>query len=153
MKGLAFTAVILLVTAIAIFMFSQLKPAELEGENQTVPFVPLFSPSESLASLSDSELNSAREQGIAIYNRFQCIGCHVDEGRALKKLIALGNKYNVETLSAYLKRPNPPMPLFPLSDTERRQLAIYLIDRYPGEEIEPASEGEVNEEAKSAPAS
>lgn len=156
MKGAVFVAIIAVVTAFAIFMFQQMSPTQggTEAENSE-PFVPIFSPSDSLANLTESERIAARERGQAIYDRFQCMGCHADEGRALKKLEALGNKYDLESLAAYLKRPNPPMPVFPLSDEDRQQLAIFLIERYPGEELmlEDTGENDKDSDAVAEPTS
>ena len=92
-----------------------------------------FYSAETLAQFSATELATAFDAGEVLFNRYQCVGCHADEGRALKKLVALGNRYDIELLQAYLKRPNPPMPIFPLSDNDRRALALYLIQRYPGQ--------------------
>ena len=92
----------------------------------------LFRAAETLAQLSERDLAAGREAGEALYNRYQCVGCHSDKGRSLKKLFALGNRYDLMSLEAYLKNPNPPMPIFPLSDEDRASLSIYLIDRYPG---------------------
>jgi hypothetical protein len=33
-------------------------------------------------------------------------------------------------LTAYLRTPQPPMPVFPLSDEQRRDLAVYLLVTY-----------------------
>jgi hypothetical protein len=37
----------------------------------------------------------------------------------------------MNSLMNYLKTPQPPMPVFPLSDFDRRDLAVFLLDRYP----------------------
>ncbi len=139
MNHAVIVAMVVVITTFAVFMFHQLQPAPSAGTATTEPFTPLFSPSDSLTNLGAEQLSSARAQGLVLFERYQCIGCHADNGPALKKLEALGNKYDVTTLAAYLKRPNPPMPIFPLSDDDRQQLAIYLIDRYPGAEWVPSS--------------
>jgi mono/diheme cytochrome c family protein len=96
------------------------------------PVVILFRAAESLAALSEERVSAGRTAGEALYNRYQCVGCHSDKGRSLKRLFALGNRYDLASLDVYLKSPTPPMPIFPLSDEDRANLSIYLIDRYPG---------------------
>lgn len=95
----------------------------------------LFLASETLASLTPEQLTAARQQGDELFRRYQCEGCHADSDQALKRYRALGNKYDIESLASYLSRPNPPMPIFPLTEQERSDLAVYLIDRYPGAEL------------------
>ena len=135
MKGLLFTVVILALTGFAIFLLSQLDPISADTDAGPLAPVPItYTAAETFAAIDGEERLASLAAGEALFNRHQCIGCHMDDSRALKRLHALGNKYNLPILEAYLKRPNPPMPVFPLSDAERRQLAIYLIDRYPGRE-------------------
>jgi mono/diheme cytochrome c family protein len=138
MKGLAFTVAILAVTGFVIFLLSQLEPKSATPDAEPLAPVPItYTAAETLAAIDGEQRLASLAAGEALFKRHQCIGCHMDDSRALKRLHALGNKYNLPILEAYLKRPNPPMPVFPLSDAERRQLAIYLIDRYPGRERPP----------------
>lgn len=136
MNHAVIVAMVVVITTFAVFMFHQLQPTSAGEADTSVPFTAIFDPAETLATIDAQALATGREQGAALFDRYQCVGCHADDGRALKKFEALGNKYDLVTLAAYLKRPNPPMPIFPLSDDDRHQLAIYLIDRYPGEELE-----------------
>jgi glucose/arabinose dehydrogenase len=103
---------------------------------EIVVAAPRFNVQASLADLNDAQIVEAQAAGEAVFNRYQCIGCHADQGRALKKLENLGNKYDVPALTEYLRRPTAPMPVFPLSDAQRESLAIYLLTRYPGENSE-----------------
>ena len=45
-------------------------------------------------------------------------------------LRGLAARYDVERMVVYLRAPQPPMPLFELSDEERRDLAAYVLDRF-----------------------
>ena len=91
-----------------------------------------FSAGETLATLSEQALQDFSGDGLRLYQQFQCVGCHQDSALGLKQLDGLGEKYDLETLSAYLKNPNAPMPLFPMDDEQRRAVSVYLIERYPG---------------------
>lgn len=94
--------------------------------------VSAFSAENTLAAMSEPELLSLSTQGEGLYNTYGCAGCHADDGSGLKTLEDLGGKYDLDTLSEYIRRPNSPMPTFPFSDEERRALSVYLIGRYPG---------------------
>ena len=98
------------------------------------PVVVGFNAKETLASIDAIQKAELIAEGGALYDRFQCIACHADDGRGLKLLENLGQKYNIEGIAKYLARPNPPMPIFPLSEDNRQALGVYLIDRYPGNE-------------------
>ncbi len=91
-----------------------------------------FNAGETLAFLSAEEKAQISAEGLALFNQSQCIDCHREPGEAFKELVNLGEKYNLESLMAYLKKPNSPMPQFPFSDEQRRPLAVYLIETYPG---------------------
>ena len=86
----------------------------------------------SLSSYTNDDVDRLNTAGKALYNQYQCIACHNDNGRGLKTLENLGLKYDVETLSEYLRRPNAPMPQFPFDEAQREALSVYLIDRYRG---------------------
>ncbi len=121
-----------LIGLMAIVLLVTHRPQRPEPAPALETFEIKFIASETLSVFSETDLTNHRKSGDSLFNRYQCIGCHADEGRALKKFEALGNKYNIESLADYLKRPNPPMPIFPLGDEQRRDLAVYLIERYPG---------------------
>ena len=75
----------------------------------------------------------ALARGRALYDRYECGLCHEREKAPRnvrpRPLVRLPERYDVETLAAYLKAPQPPMPAFPLSDAERGDLAMYLLGR------------------------
>ena len=91
-----------------------------------------YSAENSLSSYTNDDVDRLNTAGKALYNQYQCIACHNDNGRGLKTLENLGLKYDVETLSEYLRRPNAPMPQFPFDEAQREALSVYLIDRYRG---------------------
>lgn len=86
-----------------------------------------------LAALSDAEIAEARERGAALYETHRCARCHEPE-RAEPGVVAvrldpdrLRAQFDLSSLSGLLLAPTPPMPAFPLSDVERRDLAIWLF--------------------------
>jgi glucose/arabinose dehydrogenase len=87
-----------------------------------------------LAGLAADAVRAGSERGRAHFDALECAGCH-DPARApaggLVPLRELSLRYSVETLSAFLATPTPPMPPAPLGDEARRDLAIYLLGRHP----------------------
>ncbi len=77
------------------------------------------------------ERAGARARGQALYDRFACAGCHdpsvAAPGMRAPPLAHLGQRYTLASLAEFLAAPPPPMPAFPLSAAERRDLAIYLL--------------------------
>jgi hypothetical protein len=46
-------------------------------------------------------------------------------------LAQLAARYDLDSLSASLAAPTPPMPAFDLSEAQRRDLAIHLLQNHP----------------------
>jgi glucose/arabinose dehydrogenase len=74
-------------------------------------------------------------RGAAVYADHPCAACHEPgkggPGVVTRPLKGRGKKYTEDSLAAYLRTPNPPMPAFPLSDAQRADLARYLLSRFP----------------------
>lgn len=88
-----------------------------------------------LAGLSAADRSAALERGAALYETHPCARCHepdrADAGVVVvsiapQRLLA---RYDVSSLAAYLLAPTPPMPAFPLTESERRDLAVFLLAR------------------------
>jgi mono/diheme cytochrome c family protein len=64
-----------------------------------------------------------------------CAGCHdpaqAEPGMVTHPLAGLSRKYGRDSLAAYLRAPNPPMPAYPLAEAERKDLASYLLATHP----------------------
>ena len=79
---------------------------------------------------------AAIARGENAWNQNRCIQCHDPKTmsqaapKTTKVLEHLQAKYDVSRLVTYLKAPQPPMPLFELSEQERRDLALYVLNRY-----------------------
>jgi glucose/arabinose dehydrogenase len=86
-----------------------------------------------LAQFSAAELAALRTQGENTFRQYPCANCHeagvARDGRPVHPLDRIGARYTVETLAAFFIAPTPPMPLFPLSEEQRKALAVYLLDR------------------------
>jgi cytochrome c553 len=87
-----------------------------------------------LAGLSQAQIQAASTRGTALWNANACASCH-DAGQsapnAYRPLMALRSKYSIDSLVAYLRAPQPPMPVYPLSDDQRRDLAVFLLATFP----------------------
>jgi mono/diheme cytochrome c family protein len=86
-----------------------------------------------LAGLSAAQIEAASAGGAALWKDNGCASCHVGEQaapNAYRPLMAIASKYTIDSLIAYLHTPTPPMPAFPLTDEQRRDLAVYLMTTY-----------------------
>jgi mono/diheme cytochrome c family protein len=72
-------------------------------------------------------------RGRALFASNECARCHDPAspvpGMVVKPLTGLASRYSQADLERYLAAPQPPMPLFPLSPAERRDLAAFLLAR------------------------
>jgi glucose/arabinose dehydrogenase len=87
-----------------------------------------------LAALDAGTRSAASERGAALWNANGCAACHTAgqaAGPAYKPLAKLGSRYSIEALVTFLRAPQPPMPTYPFSDEQRRDLAVYLLATHP----------------------
>ena len=86
-------------------------------------------PAPASAALGDVEV------GASLWSQHACATCHVAEeatpGVVPVPLETLSARFNEETLAAFLAAPTPPMPVFPLDEAQRRDLAAHLLRRFP----------------------
>jgi glucose/arabinose dehydrogenase len=91
-------------------------------------------PGDPLAALGSEERDAADARGERHWSELGCAGCHVpeqaDPGVVPVALRELGQRYDVEALTAFLSTPTPPMPAVALDGTARRDLAIHLLRRF-----------------------
>ena len=85
-----------------------------------------------LAGLPADERKAAAERGAALYEEYACFTCHEAERAAAGVVAAplreLAARYSLPQLTAYFTTPTPPMPIFALSETQRRELAVHLLN-------------------------
>jgi glucose/arabinose dehydrogenase len=91
--------------------------------------LPQFEIQTTLSLLSVDERHKASKKGPQLVAQYNCMSCHQGVIEGQKKLSDLGRKYDVETLSLYLEKPRPPMPSYPMSDSDRRFPDITPSDR------------------------
>jgi glucose/arabinose dehydrogenase len=74
-------------------------------------------------------------RGRALWDRFGCATCHdpkaAGPGMVTKPLVGLAKRYDAGALAQYLRTPQPPMPALDLSNTERADLAAFLLAEHP----------------------
>ncbi|HEY0301871.1 MAG TPA: PQQ-dependent sugar dehydrogenase, partial [Rhizomicrobium sp.] len=90
-----------------------------------------------LADLDAFTIADASGRGVTLWNANGCAACHVAgqaAGAAYKPLAQLGARYSIDSLVTFLKSPQPPMPVYPFSDAQRRDLAIYLLKTHTSDE-------------------
>lgn len=80
------------------------------------------------AWLAGADLATMASNGSELYQRFQCRSCHED-GANPKRLDGLAQRLGYAAVMDVLAAPPSPMPVFPLSETERRELAVYLLSQ------------------------
>ncbi|MCZ6785198.1 MAG: PQQ-dependent sugar dehydrogenase [Proteobacteria bacterium] len=88
-----------------------------------------------LGAIPPAERLAAAKRGRFLYTEHDCASCH-DAGRAAPGVLPvplsdLSARYDVGELASFLAAPTPPMPAFPLSEQERRDLAVDLLERHP----------------------
>ena len=90
-------------------------------------------PDAELAALDAAQRTALTERGLALYRQYGCARCHdpryATELRRIHPLQQLAARYSWSQLQDFLRAPQPPMPVFPLSDDDRQALAVYLLTR------------------------
>jgi glucose/arabinose dehydrogenase len=90
---------------------------------------------DALAGLAPAAVAAGSERGRAHYDANAGAWCHAPArapaGAPVPPLRQLASRYTVDSLTAFLAAPTPPMPVPPLDDAGRRDLAIYLLSRHP----------------------
>jgi mono/diheme cytochrome c family protein len=76
--------------------------------------------------LAAADLPAMAARGGTLYQRFECSSCH-EQGANPVSLDGLAERLGYAAVIDALAAPQSPMPLFPLSDTERKELAVYLL--------------------------
>ena len=66
--------------------------------------------------------------GEALYGQFACHSCH-EQGENPRLLTGLNERLGYNAVIDVLQAPRAPMPLFPLTLQQQRELAVYLLSR------------------------
>jgi glucose/arabinose dehydrogenase len=93
---------------------------------------PKAAASDPLADLAPEERRAASASGEKLWDESDCARCHVrgEAGAKPRPLAGLVTKYDVDSLAAFLAAPQPPMPLYDLDEAQRRDLAVFLLERW-----------------------
>lgn len=79
---------------------------------------------------------AAIDRGAAVWKANHCETCHdpaiigKSPVKTAKILQKLETRYDLDRMVVYLRAPQPPMPVFEMTDQERRDLAAYVLDRF-----------------------
>jgi len=99
------------------------------------PAAPREERADPLAALDAGAREAGRARGERHWEALACSGCHVAEAAAPGvvpvALRDLSQRHDVDGLVAFLAAPTPPMPAVSLDEASRRDLAIYLLSRFP----------------------
>lgn len=76
--------------------------------------------------LDTSDMAAMASRGNKLYQQYQCQACH-EEGENSKRLEGLNERLGYEAVIDVLAAPPSPMPLFPLTISEQRELAVFLL--------------------------
>lgn len=76
--------------------------------------------------LATADFSSLAEHGAALYRRHDCARCH-EAGSNPKPLDGLAGRMDHAAVIEVLRAPPPPMPVYSLTETERRALAVFLL--------------------------
>lgn len=80
--------------------------------------------------LTDANRPALIAQGKALYEQYNCEGCHVSSGAIGRmNLSTLDQRLQYHEVIESLTNPRAPMPAYPLSDYDKQALATFLINR------------------------
>ncbi len=83
-----------------------------------------------LASYTGEQRRDLLARGEIVYRSHPCSSCHMSgKTESAIPLGGLAERYTVAELAAFFTAPTPPMPVFPLSASDREALAVYLLVR------------------------
>lgn len=90
--------------------------------------------SDPFAGIAEPERAALAAAGEAHWNAHGCAACHIAEGAepgmVTRELTGLAARYDVPALVAFFAAPTPPMPAPPLDESARRELAVYVLQRF-----------------------
>ncbi|MCH2172923.1 PQQ-dependent sugar dehydrogenase [Myxococcota bacterium] len=105
------------------------------GSRNSLPTAPTLPPSDPLAGLSAGDRQHAAQRGAVLWEANGCANCHLKdaENTPRKILSGLATRYDLASMQTFLEVPQPPMPRYPFDNAERRDLAVYLFERFGAE--------------------
>lgn len=76
--------------------------------------------------LETSDLPAMHAAGADLFQQFNCASCHQSSQNNVS-LHGLAERLGYTAVMDTLRAPRPPMPVFPLTEQQQRQLAVYLL--------------------------
>ncbi len=96
------------------------------------------------AWLAGADLPALAKRGEQLYLYYECASCH-ESGENPKLLTGLADRLGYNAIIDVLRAPRSPMPIYPLSESELREMAVYLLNRHgagpPGATAAPKAGG------------
>ncbi len=80
--------------------------------------------------LAESNLDAMGRAGASLFQQYNCRSCH-EQGDSPVLLTDLEDRLGYTAVIDALNAPRAPMPLFPLTEQQQRELAVYLLRQYP----------------------
>jgi mono/diheme cytochrome c family protein len=81
-----------------------------------------------------AERTARAARGAVLYRDLGCAGCHeaatASAGVVAPPLTGLAKRWTVDGLVTFLATPTPPMPPVERSESDRRDLAVYLLSAH-----------------------
>ena len=119
----------------AIWRIAYHGPADSQNREPSLQSLSAGLARDPLAGLDPKDRTTLVSQGEVLYEQFACATCHEPEraatGGAVKVLEKLARRFTIESLELLLQTPPPPMPSYPLSEAQKHQLAVYLLESHP----------------------
>ncbi len=109
----------------AIYRVSYTTAGNTQGTSLEVPVTSRLD-AQPPAWLEGVDLATMASRGGELYQRFKCGSCH-EQGAHPKRLDGLAQRLGYGAVIDALAAPQSPMPMFPLSEIEQRELAVYLL--------------------------
>ena len=95
---------------------------------------PTRAPTDPFVGIGEPERGALAARGEATWHANGCASCHIAAGAApgmvTKELSGLARRHDVVSLTAFFAAPTPPMPAPALDDAGRRELAVYVLQRF-----------------------
>jgi cytochrome c553 len=106
-----------------------------QARSATTAPAPAAAPvAEPLAGMPAAERTARAARGGALYRDLGCAGCHeagkASAGVVPPPLTGLAKRWTVDGLVTFLATPTPPMPAVERSESDRRDLAVYLLSAH-----------------------
>lgn len=81
---------------------------------------------ETPAWLASADITAMSAAGAQLYQQYNCASCHESDGTTVS-LQNLRTRLGYNAVMESLREPRSPMPLFPLSEMQQKEIAVFLL--------------------------